>query len=76
MHKGKAPFPLEREQDSKVFKCQGRGHVKGCLCQTRASAKAEGAEWLGLGTGEEIIQYGKWLSLARAEVMQKTVGES
>lgn len=49
--------------------------MKGCLCQTRASAKAEGAEWLGLGTGEEIIQYGKWLSLAQAEMMQKTVGE-
>lgn len=41
--------------------------MKGCLCQTRASAKAEGVEWLGMGIGGEIIQYGKLLSLAGAD---------
>ena len=49
--------------------------MKGCLCQTRASAKAEGMEWLGMGMGEEIIQHGKLVSLAGADVMQKRVGE-
>ena len=41
--------------------------------KSKCKSRGDGVAWMGIG--EEIIQYGKLLSLAGADVMQKRVGE-